>query len=144
MEKKLGEQIIENYEKNSDEKGVETRELSVEVYNKKIRTLVEKTIEEGCKEYGGEKFYIVLYGYNDPYVDKNLAHFKIIGRKSRPSPEWKQTVFSYDPNEPHQRAFKYEWMLPKKESAMEMIVNPSGWHPHLIENIQKFLDGRLQ
>ena len=143
MKETLGEMILKNYEKNETPEAPQVREFSTEVYKKQIKSLIEKTIQEGSKEYRGKKFYITLYGYNELQVDQNLAHFKVVGRKSRPSPEWKQTVFSYDPSLSSSKAFRYEWMLPKKESAMQMIVNPDGWHPHLIENIQKFLNGKL-
>lgn len=137
----LGKQILENYEKKSNE-NVEARELANEVYKKKIQSLIEKTIQEGSKKYNGKKFYVVWYGYNDN-ADPNIAHCKVIGRLTRPSPEWKQTVFSYDPSQPESKNFKYEWMLPKKETGMEIMVNPDGFHPHLVENVSKYINGKL-
>lgn len=137
----FGKQILDNYKKSSSDK-IETRELANHVYKHKIQALIEKTIKEGIKEYNNQKFYIVWYGYNDR-LDPSTAHCKIIGRSTRPKPEWKQTVFSYDPSKSSEKSFKYEWMLPKKETAMEMVVNPYGWHPHIIENITKFLNGNL-
>lgn len=138
----LGKQILENYSKKNPEQ-VETRELGQEVYKNKIRSLIEKTIQEGLKEYRNQKFYIVWYGYKDG-MEMNMAHCKIIGRLSRPIPEWRQTVFSYDPRAKNEEAFRYEWMLPDEKSAQDMLLNPDGFHPHLIENIKKYRDGSLK
>lgn len=137
----LGQKILNNYGKSSPDI-VETRELANEVYKKKIQSLIEKTIQEGIREYNGNKFYVVWYGYNDK-ADPNMAHCKIIGRSTRPNPEWKQTVFSYDPALPQSKNFKYEWMLPKKETAMEIMLNPEGFHPHLVENVSNYIKGKL-
>lgn len=138
----LGKQLLESRKKESKE-SVETRELATEIYKKKIEGLITKTIQEGIKEYNGKKFYIIWFGYNDR-IDPNMAHCKVIGRITRPKPEWRQTVFSYDPSLPESKCFRYEWMLPKKETAMEIMVNPDGFHPHLLENIDKFIKGKLE
>ncbi len=135
-EKTLGSQILEAYEKGG--KGEECREIVLEYCYKNFLPRLQQIVKEEAPKFGG-LFYILVFGFPD-YHEPIASHIRIIARKSRPRPEPHTILYSYDP---YKDEFKYEWILPGEDAFDRMLKDRDSFHPHLIENIEKFKAGTL-
>lgn len=138
MKKTLGSQVIENYEKNFDEVGPETREVTLEFGRRDFLPRLQKIAKEESKKFNG-KFYIQVFCWRNK-LDPLLGQVKYIIRETRPNPEPCCMLYSYDKRKDE---WKYEWMLPSEESFLGILNNFENYHPHLVENISKFMKKEL-
>jgi len=133
----LGKQVYDKIISSKDEKGPETREVSLE-HGIKLTDQLQKIIEKHL-DYA-KKYYIIIFGTSE-VASHHINRIKIIVRQTLPLPEWKQTVFSYDNRK---NELNYLWSLPNKETSNLMLLNPDGFDKDLINYIREFLDGSLE
>lgn len=132
-----GKQVRDKIIKNIDDKGPECREVVLE-WGKEFNHFLEKIIEEH-KNYA-PKYYIVLYAYKEIWSE-NVVRTKYIVRKTKPHPEWKQLVYSYDNRT---QKLEYHWALPQNEEIGRAILkNSIGFDQQLVKWIQAYFDGTL-
>lgn len=138
MRKTLGQELIENYEKNHSEKGPELREITMEFAKQDFFPRLQKIAKEESKNYD-KKFYIQIFAWRSPH-DHLWGNVKYIIRQTRPNPEPNCLLYSYDK---HKDEWKYEWMLPAESSFLGILNNPESYHPHMIENVSKYMKKEL-
>lgn len=132
----VGKQVLDKAIKHAGEKGPECREVTLE-FGKKINQQIEKIIKEH-KTYA-LLYYIVIYAHKEVWSEQ-VVRTKIVIRKTRPFPEWKQCVYSYNNRTSE---LKYHWALPNEGIADFMLMNEAGFDRQLIEWIKKYKDGTL-
>lgn len=134
----LGAQLLNNYYKNHDQKGPEVREITLEFGKKDFLPRLERIAKQEARKFKGT-FYVQVFGYTDP-ADPLIGHVKYAIRQTRPNPEPKCLLYSYNKDK---EEWKYEWMLPGEKSFKDIVENPNGFHPHLVENVAKYMEGKL-
>lgn len=136
-EKTLGSQVQEKVTKEFDDKGVECREVTLE-WGKQFNKLLDDIIDE--HRSFANHYYIVLYAKKEIWSEQ-IVRTKYIVRKTRPTPEWRQMVYSYN-NKTNE--LKYHWALPQSEVIGRAILsNPTGFDKQLVKWIDQYLEGTL-
>ncbi len=139
MEKKktIGSQVLEKTIENIDDKGAECREVTLE-WGKQFNKLLDDIINE--HRSFADHYYIVLYAQKEIWSEQ-VVRTKYIIRKTRPTPEWRQMVYSYN-NKINE--LKYHWALPQSEVIGRAILsNPTGFDKQLVRWIDQYLNGTL-
>jgi hypothetical protein len=134
----LGSQILKCYEKNHDEIGPECREVVLEYGHKEWLPRLQKILQEEAPKFN-KKFYILVVGYKDPLSDI-ASHVRIIVRGTKPLPEPKTMVYSYDPQD---GLLMVEWTLPSDQTIKDVLNNPDDYDPFLADCVFKYKNKTL-
>lgn len=129
----LGSQILKCYDKNYNEIGPECREVVLEYGTKEWLPRLQKILKEEAPKFN-KKFYILVVGYKDPLSDI-ASHVRIIVRGTKPLPEPKTMVYSYDPKE---EILMVEWTLPSDQTIKDILNDPEGFDPFLVDCVIKY------
>ena len=137
MKETIGKQVLDKAIKYAGEKGPECREVTLawgKSFNKTVEEII-KTHKDFAKEY-----YIVIYATKEIWSEQ-VVRIKIVIRKSKPNPEWRQCVYSYN-NKTNKLV--YHWALPHEKTCKAMLENEEGFDPKIIYWIKLYLANKLK
>lgn len=94
------------------------------------------------KDYAPEYFIHVMY--QKDRVIPNLIRQKFIVRRTRPSPYYDTSLFSFDNRT---NDLKYHWTIPDQDTCEYMLINESSLssdEKQLLSFVKQFCDGKLE
>jgi len=133
----LGQQLIDYAEKNPYGYTQEVRETTDEMgkrYNDELQSVILRH-----RNIKG-KYYILCIMKKEIFAE-NVMRCLFVARRTPPTPEWNQIVYSYDNTDD---ALRLEWILPSPGEAEMVLNDPLGWDCFLVECIEKFRKGLLK
>ncbi len=134
----LGQQIIDIQEKYAGQKTQNIRETTDEMgkeYMAQLISCAKTNLEKHNKD-----FYIVEVLRNDAILE-SVVKLHLQARWTRPKPEWGMALYRVDAASGN---LIYLWGLPQKHEASLMMHNPEGWDQKTMQDIDDYLQGKLE
>lgn len=97
---------------------------------------------EAAKKQYMHDFYVIVITKKEPLMPNVLRNY-FYARQSCPTPDYDQTVYSYDC---HADSINFLWVIPSRDTCQLMIANKEKIVPEeygLLEFVLKFADGTL-
>lgn len=134
----LGQQMLDMQIKHAGQKTQTVRETTDEMGKEYMKEIIA-CANKGLKDHNKD-FYILEVLEHDPILE-GVIKLRLQPRWTRPRPEWGIALYKVHAES---GTMTYEWGLPQKHEAYIMIQNPAGWENKTMQDIQDFLDGKLE